>query len=1217
MPAQFRAPFNKADIRNWCGETSYKRGQHYFEEGRVLNVEYDPDFNSFEASVRGSGRSVYHVSVRAADDWVEAECDCPAYDAYLGYDNYCKHIAATMIAIVKGQVHFEVPTAGAYPGLSFASMRSPQESTSASATQPPAPAPKPKVSKRDQQITRHFLNVVQAITRPTDPAGQAATLASNALAAPADPGHAYPAHATQPPRETLSVAFVCNVMDFYSQDPYITLGMRVGVKRLYKVHRIREFLEKVQARQPHKFTKNFTYLPDVHEFSETDAEIVRKLLDLYELERLFNRHSNPYSFTSTPNANRPDMFIPPSVFHALLPSLKHANVEVHVGGAEYPKLVVVRDRLPVHFQVTKDDSGAYVLDLYDLRGLTVLKDYGYAVYEGQFHPLPAEQLELLEEAVNIVKHEPEQRLLLEDAELPTLMERVIPQLQEVAQVAIAEDALAEITYLPLEAKLYLDADGPAITIDLVFTYGDTEFRPLAVGGGGTGTGAAVPNGPLVDADGRTIVRDRGLEEHILSLFSGLPLQPLGSAGPLPSRQAADRRLALVDDDAIYHFLYEVLPVLNNLVDVYATNAVDPITDTARTRPRTSVDVRGNQLLDVQFDIDGIDPAEVHAVLQSLSEKKRYHRLKNGTFVRLEAEEYAELGHLMDDLGVRPAAVKGGKVAIPLMQGFHALPVYDQSSRVKLARRVRGLVDDILHPDRLEFPIPPNLHATLRDYQQTGFQWMKTLAHYGFGGILADDMGLGKTIQSIAFILSELDNIRAAGTPVLIVAPSSLIYNWRNEIEKFAPDVNAVVIAGNATDRDAALGALQADDNVAGAAGPDPALTRLGAALAHVGAAASPAAVNASAADISAAADGADAGPALADVYITSYPLLRIDAEKYVGRVFHTVILDEAQAIKNHLTQIAQTVRTLQANHRFALTGTPIENSLDELWSIFHFAFPAMFPNHKAFSQMQPEDIARRVRPFILRRLKKDVLKELPDKIETLYTSELTPDQKKLYLAYLERIQQDSAAEIAAQGFQKSRMKILAGLTRLRQICCHPSLFAENYRGSSGKLEELLKLLERCRAAGKRVLIFSQFTLMLGLIRDTLNKQGIDAFYLDGATPAKERTVLCDRFNAGERDVFLISLKAGGTGLNLTGADTVILYDLWWNPAVEDQAADRTHRIGQKNVVQVIRMVARGTIEERIYELQQKKRNLIDQVVDQGDAGLSALTEEEIRELLSL
>jgi SNF2 family DNA or RNA helicase len=279
--------------------------------------------------------------------------------------------------------------------------------------------------------------------------------------------------------------------------------------------------------------------------------------------------------------------------------------------------------------------------------------------------------------------------------------------------------------------------------------------------------------------------------------------------------------------------------------------------------------------------------------------------------------------------------------------------------------------------------------------------------------------------------------------------------------------------------------------------------------------------------------------------------------------------------------------------------------------------PEFFPNQKTFRQLGPEKVAKMIRPFLLRRLKKDVLKELPDKIETVNYSELTKQQKGLYVAYLEKIQKETKESLQRDGFQKSRIEILAGLMRLRQLCCHPSLFLENYNGDSGKLEQLMEIVGTARENGRRMLIFSQFTSMLSIIREQLKKAEVDFFYLDGQTKPKDRVNMVEQFNQGEGDVFLISLKAGNTGLNLTGADTVILYDLWWNPAVEEQAAGRAHRMGQKNVVQVIRLITQGTIEEKIYELQQSKRELIDTVVQSGDQAISKITEREIRELLNI
>lgn len=445
--------------------------------------------------------------------------------------------------------------------------------------------------------------------------------------------------------------------------------------------------------------------------------------------------------------------------------------------------------------------------------------------------------------------------------------------------------------------------------------------------------------------------------------------------------------------------------------------------------------------------------------------------------------------------------------------------------------------------------------------------MKTLSKFRFGGILADDMGLGKTIQSIAYITSELAEMppKVQGrAPVLILCPASLTYNWSHEFARFAPAVNVLVAAGQKEERSGLLESKAMEE---------------------------------------------------ADVIITSYPLLRRDIELYAGTTFHALILDEAQAIKNSASQTAQAVKSLKAARKFALTGTPIENSVDELEAIFSTVFPALFTGRLTFKELPAGRIASIVSPFILRRLKKEVLEELPDRIDTVQHTELLDEQKQVYLAYLSRLRDDTEQDLLADGFHKSRMKILAGITRLRQICCHPSLFLEDYAGGSGKLEQLLEIVQECRDSGRRMLVFSQFSSMLALIRQRLEEAGVQPLYLDGSTPGKERVELCRLFNEGEGEVFLISLKAGGTGLNLTGADTVILYDLWWNPAVEEQAIGRAHRMGQRNVVQVIRLITEGSIEEKMLELQQRKKGLIEEIIEAGENKTTRLSEEDIRELL--
>jgi SNF2 family DNA or RNA helicase len=363
-----------------------------------------------------------------------------------------------------------------------------------------------------------------------------------------------------------------------------------------------------------------------------------------------------------------------------------------------------------------------------------------------------------------------------------------------------------------------------------------------------------------------------------------------------------------------------------------------------------------------------------------------------------------------------------------------------------------------------------------------------------------------------------------------------------------------------------------------------------------------------------------------DLVITSYPLIRRDISAYLGYRFSFCFIDEAQHVKNHYTQSARAIRKISAQNRFALTGTPMENSLMELWSIFDFIMPGYLYTQQTFqerfekaivneaSKEASSDLSRYIRPFILRRMKKDVLAELPEKIESTITCDLTEEQRKIYSAVLAQARHEIEDNIEQRGFERSHIQILAALTRLRQICCHPSSFLDDYHGGSGKLELLDELLDELLSSGHRVLLFSQFTSMLDIIEQELISKGVGYFYLSGKTPAIERASIVSRFNDGENDVFLLSLKAGGTGLTLTGADTIIHYDPWWNPAVEEQATDRAYRIGQDKVVQVFKLITRKTIEEKILKLQKKKKEMIDLVIKPGETMIQKLTKQEIRQL---
>ena len=621
---------------------------------------------------------------------------------------------------------------------------------------------------------------------------------------------------------------------------------------------------------------------------------------------------------------------------------------------------------------------------------------------------------------------------------------------------------------------------------------------------------------------------------------------------------------LFDEEAEYQFLYHVLPDLGKSVQIYASTAVKMRIQKGYIGPRIRVEVKERtDWLEFKFDLKGIPEKEIQRLMKSIEEKRKFYRIPGGSLVSLETPEYQALASFIIDMGITLDTIKDD-IRVPLIKGMQMIDSLDQSELMEPGEKFAKLMKNLHDPMNLKLDTPIPLEETLRDYQKVGFRWFQLLAKYRFGGILADDMGLGKTLQGIAFIESRLAEVRKQQLPVLIVCPASLLYNWKNEIKKFTPHIEVQVIDGDKTTR-----------------------TKLWKLTSWV------------------------------DVIITSYPTLRMDIESYRHHYFHTLFLDEAQAFKNPVTKTAKAVKVIQADYRFALTGTPIENALDELWSIFHVVFPELLPGRRAFSELSRENIAKRVRPFILRRMKQDVLKELPEKTETMLYSELHIEQKTLYAAYLAELKQDALKHLKKGDLQRNRIRILAGLTRLRQLCCHPALFIDGYKGSSAKFEQLMDLLEECRLAGRRVLIFSQFTQMLGIIRGQLIRAGTPYFYLDGQTPSEERVELCDRFNRGEGNLFLISLKAGGTGLNLTGADTVILYDLWWNPAVEQQAADRAHRMGQENEVHIIRLIAKGTIEEKITQLQHKKKSLIDEVIQSGQNKSSVMTEEDIKEILMI
>lgn len=573
----------------------------------------------------------------------------------------------------------------------------------------------------------------------------------------------------------------------------------------------------------------------------------------------------------------------------------------------------------------------------------------------------------------------------------------------------------------------------------------------------------------------------------------------------------------------------------------------------------------NGLLRLDIDTGGFPPEELEALYQSLLKKRRYHRLADGRFIELDGSSVKTLAELTHMLQLPPKALARGTGEPPAFRGLYldSLLAGSEGIDVRRDQQFRAMVRNFKSIDEGDYTLPAHLERMLRPYQKTGFLWLKALDSCHFGDILADEMGLGKTAQVIAYLTTLTDS-----RPSLVVCPASLILNWKEELAKFAPGLEVALVMGTAAERRALL-------------------SRSG----------------------------------QAQVLVTSYELLRQDIQHYQGRPLYCCILDEGQHIKNQSTQVSKAVKRIDCRQRFVLTGTPIENRLSELWNLFDFLMPGYLFSHKSFVDKLEKPVVksgdpqaaaqlrRLVQPFLLRRLKKDVLKELPPKIEYVQKIPLSVEEQKVYRASV--LQTRQTFQSGGQG----KLAILTALTQLRQICCAPGLCFENYKGSSSKLEAALELCAGMVENGHQILLFSQFTSMLDLLRQGLDQRHISHFTLQGSTPKEKRAQLVKSFNAGGASVFLIALKAGGTGLNLTAADVVIHYDPWWNLAAQDQATDRAHRMGQQAHVHVYKFIAKDTIEERIVELQSKKAALMDTIAGGDQTSILELSQADLLALL--
>ena len=940
-------------------------------------------------------------------------------------------------------------------------------------------------------------------------------------------------------KEEIKIEVYINKVEW---DDRLRAEFKIGInsmtsRNLYILKDIDRFLLSYDNKIPITYSKNFTFNIRNQKFSTKDKRLIdfiKTFKDMEGIHKYVNRSSNKYidgKYINIPEYLVRDFFEIISAHRVYLnDGFFYRTLETEI----------LFENPPIDFNL-KLEKGKYILkskggmpmvlssknDVF-LYGTTIyLPDYDFC-----FKINPYIEVFNKNDSVD-----------MENSEEEVILRRLIPDLNFLSSdVILSKSIQNKIVIDKCSFNFYFDKEGRNIVLILKVKYGKYEFNIFE------------------DCKDKIIYRDTKSENNVLKLLKSLGFD-----------KADEKFYFIRDDDYIFSFFKDKIEKLQKIGDVYYSENFKGIKSIGKNGIEANIKQGKYDYFEMDFKIGDIDSNEVSDILKAFRDNLKYYKLKNGEYLDLEELELKNFLKFLNIASYKD--IDENSIQIPKSKGIFLENFIEENKirYIKGKNELKEIRDKFKNIKKLKFEEPHDLKANLREYQKIGYNWFKTIEYFGFGGILGDEMGLGKTIQTIAFLLSN------KGSKSLIIVPTSLVYNWVNEFEKFAPAVKVAAINGQKEEREDYLKNLSNYD-----------------------------------------------------VVITTYNLLKNDLDIYSNFEFDYCILDEAQFIKNFNSKNAIAAKKIKARVRFALSGTPIENSVMELWSIFDFIMPGYLYDEKTFSvryykrfKDEPEvldELNKLISPFILRRRKKDVIKELPQKIEKKFMVKLNDEQKKVYKTYADYAVDLIKKKVKDNEFKNSKIEILAYITKLRQLCLDPGILVKDYSGGSGKIEALVELLQKSIEQGHRILVFSQFTSVLKSIGKTIKDCGISFSYLDGSISSEKRMETVEKFNEGQNSVFLISLKAGGTGLNLTSADVVIHFDPWWNPAVEEQATDRAHRIGQKNVVEVIKIIARGTIEEKIIALQEEKKKLISELM--GDElsqskNFASLSENEILELFRM
>lgn len=932
----------------------------------------------------------------------------------------------------------------------------------------------------------------------------------------------------------------------------LKVEFKIGNKQLYKLKKLPDFYTRMLKNENYRYGSKLEFIHNEQAFEEESIPLLHYIMKYAEIIKYANETTGSYGHYGV---SMQDDFITisNSGLDEIFEILKGKSIVLQSDYQE-DKIYLQEGEPEIKFYLEKLQDGDYKLrtDL-NIHEFEIFegKNSIYFLYNKVLYRCNKKFEETTLKLIQFFKENYTKEIILQEEDLPKLFSVVFPKVKE--NICLDKLSKEEIDkYVPkdLYVKLYLDFNKDNYIIaDIKFVYGDVEFNPII-------------------QDNIKIARDIPKENEVLEMFlkTGFMLDQ------------ENTRLILANEEKIYYFLsYEI----EKYMQKFEVLATDNFKKKEIHEPKiNTLGVRiENNLLNIDFSNMNFDLQELQEIMKKYRMKKKYHRLKDGSFLKIDQNDAMEfINSITDGLDIDYKKIENGSLKLPLSRSMYLDRLLKNLKNTNVVKNseYKDLIATVDHKDIEELiTAPKGLNANLRSYQLMGYKWLTLLDKYGLGGILADDMGLGKTVQMLAVVLSYIENAKNP-KPSIVVCPSSLTLNWENEINKFAPSIKTLIIHGNSEER---------------------------------------------AKQIKSILDY--------QIIVTSYDSLKRDVDIYEEQniEFKYIIADEAQYIKNNNTQNAKTIKVIHSETRYALTGTPIENSLSELWSIFDFIMPGYLLSYKKFKEQYEIPIAKdndiecmnrlkmMIEPFVLRRIKKEVLTELPDKTVTVLNNEMQDEQLKIYASYIARAKEEAIREIGENGFERSQIKILALLMRLRQICCHPSLFLNNYHGESSKMNQCMEVIKDAILAGHKILLFSGYTSMFEILERELKREKIKYSKLTGQTKVGDRIKLVDEFNEDEEiKVFLISLKAGGTGLNLIGADVVIHYDPWWNLSAENQATDRTYRIGQKRNVQVYKLITKNSIEEKIYELQKKKARLAENMLSTQQTLINKLSKDDIMAL---